>query len=78
VVCESMGEGLDPTAACEEALSQMIRRERVDHLIGLIALDRRGEVGGAYISSEKRQFRFQFQRLSEGEMTIVRPSPVMQ
>lgn len=76
VVCEKMGEGLDPTAACEEALRQMLRRERVDHIIGLIALDRKGEVGGAYISREKRQFRFQYQRMSEREMTVVRPTPV--
>jgi len=76
MVCEKMGEGLGPTEACEKALSNMLKSENVRHIIGLIALNKRGEVGGAYISFEKRRFSFQYQRLSDKEMTVVRPDPV--
>jgi isoaspartyl peptidase/L-asparaginase-like protein (Ntn-hydrolase superfamily) len=76
MVCEKMGEGLDPTEACEMVLRNMLKSENVRHIIGLIALDRNGEAGGAYISQEKKRFTFQYQRLSDSKMTVVRPNPV--
>lgn len=76
VVCDRLGAGYGPTEACEEALKSMLKREAVKHIIGLIALDARGEVGGAWISHESRQFTFQYQRLSDKEMTVVSPAPV--
>ena len=76
VVCDRLGEDYGPAEACEEALKGMLKRESVKHIIGLIALDRHGRVGGAFISRESKQFTFQYQRLSDKEMTIVSPSPV--
>jgi isoaspartyl peptidase/L-asparaginase-like protein (Ntn-hydrolase superfamily) len=76
VVCDKLGEGYGPAEACEEALIGMLKRERVKHIIGLIAIDKRGDVGGAYISQESKQFTFQYQRLSDEEMTVVSPSPM--
>jgi N4-(beta-N-acetylglucosaminyl)-L-asparaginase len=75
-VCDYIEERSSPTEACEKALLQMIQRENVPHFIGLIALDRKGEVGGACISNEAHQFTFQYQRLSDGDMHEVTPKPV--
>jgi isoaspartyl peptidase/L-asparaginase-like protein (Ntn-hydrolase superfamily) len=76
VVCDKMGDGYGPTEACEEALRDMLSREKIKHIIGLIALNRRGEVGGAFVSQESKQFYFQYQRLSDERMTVVSPSPL--
>ena len=76
MVCEKIGTGSGPTEACEDALRQTLRREKVEHIIGLIALDSKGDVGGAYISTEEKRFTFQYQRLSDREMTVVRPEPL--
>jgi L-asparaginase / beta-aspartyl-peptidase len=76
-VCDYLGEGFNPTEACEESLRQMLRGEKVDYVIGLIALDRQGRVGGATSGRDVRmQFSYQYQRLSDQKMTSVTPTPI--
>ena len=73
-VCDLLGEGLEPTEACEIALKNMLKSDReVKTLIALIALDKRGRVGGA---TTKETFSYQYQRLGESEMTEVVATPV--
>jgi isoaspartyl peptidase/L-asparaginase-like protein (Ntn-hydrolase superfamily) len=76
-VCDYLGEGYGPTEACEESLRQMLRRERVEYVIGLIALDKKGRVGGATSGRDARmQFSYQFQRLSDRKMISMVPTSI--
>ena len=72
-VCNFLEDGYPPTEACEAALKKMLRTEKVEVIMALIALDRHGRVGGA---TTKESFSFQYQRLSETTMTEVVPTPV--
>lgn len=73
-VCDLMEEGIPPTEACETALKRMLKRDReVKVMIGMIALDKHGRVGGA---GTQDYFSYQYRRLNEKEMTEVVPTPV--
>jgi isoaspartyl peptidase/L-asparaginase-like protein (Ntn-hydrolase superfamily) len=73
-VCDFIEQGYTPTEACEAALKKMLRSDReIRVIMALIALDKHGRVGGA---TTKKSYSFQYQRLSDQEMTVVVPTPV--
>ena len=72
-VCNLLEEGYPPTEACEAALKKMLRSDKVEVIMALIALDKQGRVGGA---TTKESFSYQYQRLSKTTMTEVVPTPV--
>jgi isoaspartyl peptidase/L-asparaginase-like protein (Ntn-hydrolase superfamily) len=72
-VCNFLGEAYSPTEACEAALKKMLRSDKVDVIMALIALDKQGRVGGA---TTKESFSYQYQRMSESHMTEIVPTPV--
>jgi isoaspartyl peptidase/L-asparaginase-like protein (Ntn-hydrolase superfamily) len=72
-VCNFLEEEYSPTEACEAALKKMLRSDKVEVIMALIALDKQGRVGGA---TTKESFSYQYQRLSETAMTEVVPTPV--
>lgn len=72
-VCDYIEDGMNPKDACEESLSMMLRREKVDVVMALIAIDRKGNVGGA---TTKEGFTYYFRRLSDSSTTEVVPTPV--
>lgn len=72
-VCDFIEDGMSPKDACEESLSLMLRREKVPVIMALIALDRKGNVGGA---TTKEGFSYCYRRLSDKELREVYPEPV--
>jgi isoaspartyl peptidase/L-asparaginase-like protein (Ntn-hydrolase superfamily) len=73
-VCDFLEEDYSPTEACEFALKRMLKRDPdIKVIIALIALDRRGRVGGA---TTKDSFSYQYQRLGDNQMTEVVPTTV--
>jgi isoaspartyl peptidase/L-asparaginase-like protein (Ntn-hydrolase superfamily) len=72
-VCLRLEQGLSPTEACEETLRDMLRREDVDVLLALIAIDRRGRVGGA---TTKAPFSYQYYSPEHLKIVEVTPSPL--
>ena len=72
-VCNFLGEGYPPTEACEAALKKMLRIDKVEVIMALIALDKQGRVGGA---TTRESFSYQYQRTSESHMTELVPTPV--
>lgn len=72
-VCDLLELGLSPTEACEETLKNMLKKEKVDVIMALIAVDKRGNIGGA---TTKKGFCYYYRRLSEERTTRVVPSPV--
>lgn len=67
LVVELMRAGKSPQAACEEALNRIISRNgcKADFQVGLIAVNKMGEVGGASI-----QGGFSYALYQKGENTI--------
>jgi isoaspartyl peptidase/L-asparaginase-like protein (Ntn-hydrolase superfamily) len=73
-VCDLLGDGYSPTEACETILKKMLKNDpEVTVIIALIALDKHGRVGGA---TTKESFSYQYQNVSDKEMTEVVPTPV--
>jgi beta-aspartyl-peptidase (threonine type) len=72
-VCDFLEQDYSPTEACESALKKMQKRDKVDLIMALIALDKQGRVGGA---STKESFSYQYQKLGDSVMTEVVPTPV--
>lgn len=73
-VCDQLEEGYSPNEACEFTLKRMLKNDpEVQVIIALIALDSKGRVGGA---TTRESFSYQYQRLSDKEMTEVVPTPV--
>lgn len=72
-VCDYLEQGYHPKEACEESLKKMLRNDRISMIMALIALDREGRVGGA---TTKEPFVYQYQKASDKEVTVVRPTPV--
>lgn len=72
-VCDFIEEGMSPTDACEESLELMLKREKVPVIMALIALDRKGNVGGA---TTKESFVYSYRRISDSRITEVTPEPI--
>jgi isoaspartyl peptidase/L-asparaginase-like protein (Ntn-hydrolase superfamily) len=73
-VCDYLEQGYSPTEACEASLKKMLSREKVTVFLGLIALDAKGEVGGATTKSES--FVYEYQRLGDEKMTQIKPAAI--
>jgi beta-aspartyl-peptidase (threonine type) len=72
-VCDFIEEGMTPKDACEESLELMLKREKVNVIMALIAIDNRGNVGGA---TTKESFTYCYARLSNSKIVEVTPEPV--
>jgi N4-(beta-N-acetylglucosaminyl)-L-asparaginase len=72
-VCDLVESGFSPNQACESALLEVSSIEKLEHLLAVMCIDKRGEVGGA---TTKSGFQYQFVTSERAEHVIVRPNPV--
>jgi beta-aspartyl-peptidase (threonine type) len=72
-VCDLVSEGKTPNEACETALLKITMSETFDHLIAVLCVNSKCEVGGA---STKDGFQYEYMTSSTSKPIIVVPKPV--
>jgi beta-aspartyl-peptidase (threonine type) len=72
-VCDFVEERMSPKDACEESLELMLKHEKVRVIMALIAIDRKGNVGGA---TTKASFTYRYRKLSGSKIVEITPTLV--
>jgi isoaspartyl peptidase/L-asparaginase-like protein (Ntn-hydrolase superfamily) len=79
-IVERMRAGLDPTAACEEILTRVVKKHPEvetdpDAQLAFIAMTKAGEVGAAVLRPQKKQFRYALVRGAKAAPALVDVKP---
>jgi isoaspartyl peptidase/L-asparaginase-like protein (Ntn-hydrolase superfamily) len=72
-ICDLVEDGLSPTEACEKALLNVLSREKIDYIIGVICVDVNYNVGGA---CTREGFQYEYMRPEDTAPVIIQPNPV--
>jgi N4-(beta-N-acetylglucosaminyl)-L-asparaginase len=81
-IVERMRAGVDPTRACQEILERVVKKSpelRTDERaqLAFIALNKAGEVGGAALRPQKKQFRYAVVRGTKQPPRLVEVKPML-
>ena len=82
VVVERMRAGLDPKRACDEILARVVAhhpevKTNENAQLAFIAMNKRGEVGGAALRKQTKVFRYALMRGTKNAPALVDVKPLL-